>query len=124
VARPAGPDRAGNGGQAAGCVHCGMLYTFFLIDKPDALALRLEVRPQHKAYLAAQAERIAFAGPLLADDGKTMVGSLLVIDFASREDAQRWLDAEPFTRAGVYASASLYAFQNLWPQKAGFPPAA
>ena len=101
-----------------------MLFTFFLIDKPGALAQRMELRPEPKAYLGAKAEQIAFAGPLLADDGKTMVGSLLVIDFASREDAQRWLAAEPFTRAGVYASTAIYPFQNLWPQKAGFPPTA
>jgi uncharacterized protein YciI len=100
-----------------------MLFTFFLLDKPGALAQRLEMRPEHKAYLGAKAEQIAFAGPLLADDGKTMVGSLLVIDFPSRDEAQRWIAAEPFTRAGVYASTAIYAFQNLWPQKAGFPTA-
>ena len=100
-----------------------MLYAFHLLDKPGALSKRLEIRPEHKAYLGAKAEQIAFAGPLLADDGKTMVGSLLVVDFPSREEAHRWLADEPFTRAGVYASTAIHAFQNLWPQKAGFPPA-
>lgn len=100
-----------------------MLYTFFLLDKPGALVLRTEIRPEHKAYLSAKADQMAFAGPLLADDGKTMVGSLLVIDFPSREEARRWLDDEPFTRAGVYASTATYAFQNRWAQKMRFPPA-
>ena len=100
-----------------------MLYAFHLLDKPGAQAQRQEIRPEHKAYLAGKADQIAFAGPLLADDGKTMVGSLLVIDFASREEAQRWLAGEPFTRAGIYAGTAIHAFQNLWPQKAGFPPA-
>lgn len=99
-----------------------MLYTFFMIDKPGATQLRQELRPAHKAYLAQFADRIAFAGPLVADDGATMIGSLLSIDFASRDDANAWLADEPFTRAGVYASTSVHAFQNLWPQKAGFPP--
>jgi uncharacterized protein len=100
-----------------------MLYTFHLLDKPDAQAQRSEIRPRHKAYLATKADQIAFAGPLVSDDGKTMVGSLLVIEFASREEAQRWLADEPFTRAGVYASTAIHAFENLWPQKVGFPPA-
>ena len=99
-----------------------MLYTFFLIDKPGASELRLQLRPAHKAYLAKVADRIAFAGPLLADDETSMIGSLLSIDFASRDDAHAWLTNEPFTRGGVYASSSVHAFQNLWPQKAGFPP--
>lgn len=101
-----------------------MIYIFTLMDKPDGLPLRLRVRPEHKAYLAAVADRIAFAGPLTADDGKTMLGSVLAIDFESREAAHAWLAGEPFTLAGLYASTSVHAFVNLWPQKAGFAPAA
>jgi uncharacterized protein YciI len=97
-----------------------MLYTFVLIDKPDLAALRGSVRPEHKAYLAQAADRIAFAGPLLADDGHTMTGSLLVIDFADRGAALAWLQDEPFTRAGLYATTQVHAFRNLWPQRAGF----
>lgn len=98
-----------------------MIYIFSLIDKPDSGALRQRVRPEHKAYLAAMADRIAFAGPLVTDDGQTMLGSLLAIDFESRDAAHAWLADEPFTRAGLYASTSIHAFVNLWPQKAGFP---
>jgi uncharacterized protein len=100
-----------------------MLYTFVLLDKPQAAELRQRVRPEHKAYLGAVGDRIAFAGPLTTDDGQAMIGSLLVIEFASREAAQAWLANEPFTRAGLYASAAVHAFVNLWPQRAGFPPA-
>ncbi len=100
-----------------------MVYVFRLLDRPDGAALRQRVRPDHKAYLAQAAERIAFAGPLTLDDGSTMIGSLIAIDFPSREAALAWLDAEPFTRAGLYADVKVDAFVNLWPQQAGFPPA-
>jgi uncharacterized protein YciI len=99
-----------------------MIYTFLLLDKPGAAALRERVRPEHKAYLAAAAARIAFAGPLTHDDGETMLGSLLAIDFESRDAAHRWLADEPFHRAGLYASTTVHAFVNLWPQRAGWPP--
>lgn len=99
-----------------------MLFAYILIDKPDSGALRQRVRPEHKAYLAAVADRIAFAGPFTHDDGQTMLGSLLVIDFPNREAAHAWMAEEPFTRAGLYASTTVHAFSNLWPQKAGFPP--
>jgi uncharacterized protein YciI len=101
-----------------------MLYAFHLLDRSDATHVRTQLRPQHKEYLARVADRIAFAGPLLGDDGKTMIGSLLVIDFPDRESALRWQADEPFLRAGLYAASSVFAFSNLWPQKAGFPPAA
>ena len=97
-----------------------MLYAFMLTDRPDSTALRARVRPEHKAYLAQVAGQIAFAGPLTGDDGLTMLGSLLVIDFADRAAALAWLAQEPFTRAGLYGESRVMAFRNLWPQRAGF----
>jgi uncharacterized protein YciI len=102
-----------------------MLYVLMMIDRRDAESLRDRVRPEHKAYLAGVADRIAFAGPLLADDHRAMAGSLLVIDFADRDAALEWLRDEPFTRAGLYATTQIHPFRNLWPQRTGFPdPAA
>jgi len=100
-----------------------MVFVFHLVDRPGSAELRARVRPEHKAYLAQVADRIAFAGPLLADDGTTMQGSLLAIDFADRAAALAWLHEEPFTRAGLYAESRVHAFRNLWPQKTGFPEA-
>ena len=93
-----------------------------MLDRPHAAELRAKVRPEHKAYLGLQAERIAFAGPLVDDEGKDMHGSFLAIDFPNRAAATAWLKEEPFYRAGLYASVQIHAFINLWPQKAGFPP--
>jgi uncharacterized protein YciI len=99
-----------------------LIFTFILIDKPGMSELRQRMRPEHKAYLAEVADRIAFAGPFTHDDGTTMLGSLLAIAFASRDAAHQWLAQEPFTRAGLYSSVTVHAFVNLWPQRAGFPP--
>jgi uncharacterized protein YciI len=101
-----------------------MIFVLRLIDKPDTAALRERVRPEHKTYLARVADRIAFAGPLVRDDGVTMIGSLLAIHFDSRDAVHAWLADEPFTRAGLYASTQIDAFVNLWPQRAGFAPQA
>lgn len=101
-----------------------VIHVFMLFDGPDKAALRLQTRPAHKAYLAQVADRIAFAGPLLdtSSDGEpVMIGSLLAVDFPSHDAAMDWLSKEPFTVAGVYARSDVRAFQNLWPQKAGFP---
>jgi len=97
-----------------------MLYAFMLIDRADAADLRARVRPEHKDYLAQVADRIAFAGPPLGDNGQTMIGSLLAIDFADRDAALTWMQDEPFTRAGLCATTQVHAFRNLWPQRVGF----
>ena len=49
-----------------------VIFTFILIDKPESAELRLRVRPEHKAYLTAVADHIAFAGPFTGDDGITI----------------------------------------------------
>ena len=101
-----------------------MLFAITLMDRPDHGDLRKSLRAEHRDYLANVADSFAFAGPLTKDDGETMIGSLLVIDFPSRDAAHAWLAGEPFTRAGLYASTAVHAFANRWPQKAGFPDVA
>ncbi|AZU59035.1 YciI family protein [Ralstonia pseudosolanacearum] len=97
-----------------------MLYTFYNIDVPGT-DLRAKLRPAHREYLAKFADRFAFAGPLLGEDGTTPVGSLLVLDFDSAEEAKAFIQAEPYTVAGLYASVSMLPFVNLWEQRTGFP---
>src|SRR5213593_3193922 len=99
-----------------------MIYTFVLLDKANARDLRRQLKAEHRNYITKVADRIAFAGRFVGDDGHTKVCSLIAVDFPSREAATAWLQDEPFTRGGLYASIQVQAFVNLWPQKAGFPP--
>jgi uncharacterized protein YciI len=94
-----------------------MIFAFWLMDRPGTAALRDEVRPVHRAYLAKLADRMAFAGPLTSEDGQTTVGSLLAVDFPSRSEAEAWIQAEPFMMAGVYEQPIIHVFQNLVRQK-------
>ena len=100
-----------------------MIFAILLMDKPGTAELRMQVRPEHRAYLAKMSDRMAFAGPLTSEDGQTIVGSLLAIDFPSRADVDAWLKDEPFTKAGVYEQPMIHVFNNSWEQKVGFPPA-
>jgi len=99
-----------------------MIFAILLMDRPGSAVLRIQVRPEHRAYLGKLADQMAFAGPLTSDDGKTTVGSLLVMDFPSKVDVETWLSDEPFTKAGVYEKPVIHAFNNMWEQKVGFPP--
>ena len=99
-----------------------MIYVILLMDRPGTADLRVQVRPEHRAYLAQLADRMAFAGPLTSEDGQTTVGSLLAIDFPNRAAVDAWLKDEPFTKAGVYEAPVVHVFNNMWPQKVGFPP--
>lgn len=100
-----------------------MIFAILLMDKPGTADLRIQIRPEHRAYLAQLSDRMAFAGPLTSEDGKTTLGSLIAIDFPSRADVDAWLKDEPYTKAGVYEKPIINVFNNMWEQKVGFPPA-
>ena len=96
-----------------------MLFAIHLVDRDGAAELRARTIVEHRAYLALQAARIALAGPLLAEDHATMIGSLLVMDFDDRAAAEAWLRDEPLTRAGVYGTTTIHPFLSRWPQRVG-----
>ena len=100
-----------------------MIFAILLMDRPGTADLRVQVRPEHRAYLAQQADRMAFAGPLTSEDGKTVLGSLLALDFPDRAAVDAWLKDEPFTKAGVYEKPVIHIFNNMWAQKVRSPPA-
>jgi uncharacterized protein YciI len=97
-----------------------MLFSFYNIDRADT-DIRVTHRSAHRAYLAQFAHRFAFAGPLLGEDRITPVGSLLVLDFETAEDAASFIQEEPYTVAGLYASVNIRPFINLWAQRTGLP---
>lgn len=83
-------------------VHC--------LDAPDALPRRLEHYEAHKAYLSSAPVRILVSGPLMSDDGETMIGSLFLIDANTKAAVEAFNAADPFRRAGVWAEIRIHRF--------------
>ncbi len=92
-----------------------MPFVLECLDKPGSLDLRLANRPAHLAYVEAQAGRVLLAGPFLGDDGKP-VGSLLVMDFATREEAERFAAEDPYAKAGLFASVTIRPWVKVFPK--------
>jgi uncharacterized protein YciI len=97
-----------------------MLFALICTDKPDSLAIRMQNRPEHVAYLKSLGDGLIFAGPFLQEDGKTMCGSLVVIEAPSMEAARNIAAADPFAKIGLFASVEIRPW--LWlmnrPEKA------
>jgi uncharacterized protein len=79
-----------------------MHFVIHCLDRSDALPTRLAHYDEHKAYLAAPPLRIVVCGPLLADDGETMIGSLFVVDADDRAAVDKFHRNDPFFAAGVW----------------------
>ena len=92
-----------------------MYFVIYGIDAPGKLETRLAVRPENVAYLAAWQHKMMVAGPLMGPDG-SMAGSMLIMDFPDRAAAEKWLAESPLTKAGVYESSVIHAFEVKWPE--------
>ncbi len=76
-------------------------------DKPGALDLRMEVRETHLAYLRTAGDRLMTAGPILGEDGKTPIGSLLIIEADDLDAARAFAADDPYAKAGLLASVDI-----------------
>lgn len=74
-------------------------------DGPRGQELRKLHRPDHLAHYQplAREGRVRFAGPLL-DDGGAPCGSVLVLEFASVEEARAHAARDPYVARGVFAA--------------------
>ncbi len=93
-----------------------MAFMIYCLDKPDHLALRLENRPAHLKYLEGFTREIIIAGPLLGEDGQTMIGSLFLMDFATRAEAEAFSAGDPYRKAGVFGSVTITPWRKALPK--------
>ncbi len=89
-----------------------MLYAVICTDKLGSLALRQASRPEHLDYLQSLGTVLVLAGPFLEPVDETMNGSLIVIEAISLEAARRIAAADPFAKAGLFASVEIRPW--LW----------
>ena len=83
-----------------------MLFPLICNDKPNFLQLRLDTRTDHIAYLKGLGSDLKFAGPFLNSEGKPN-GSLVVINAADRPAAESIAAADPYAKAGLFASVDI-----------------
>lgn len=98
-----------------------MYYAIISEDVADSLARRKGARPDHIARLRALRDqgRLLTAGPHPAIDSAEpgpngFSGSLVIAEFDSLEDAERWAEADPYCAAGVYARVMVKPYKKVF----------
>ena len=71
-----------------------MLFSIVCVDKPNSVQLRMDTRPEHVEHLKAHADRLLLAGPNLAEDGTTSIGSILIFQAETAAEAKAFADAD------------------------------
>lgn len=90
-----------------------MLFAIHGIDRPGALDARLAHYEAHKAFLSdtsALGVKIVMSGPLVADDGTTMIGSLFLIEAPDRAAVEAFNAADPFKKADIWERVTITGF--------------
>lgn len=99
-----------------------MLYVIVGRDVADSLDKRARVRSEHLGRLEAlcHAGRLLTAGPLPAIDSPDpgpagFVGSLVVAEFPSLDEAVAWAEADPYIHSGAWHSAEVHPYKAVLP---------
>ena len=85
-----------------------MQYLITAHDGPDMLEKRMEVRPRHLENMerVKKAGSVVCAGGILDEAGR-LVGSALVLDFASRDLLDTYLASEPYIVEKVWETVTV-----------------
>lgn len=99
-----------------------MLYAFICEDVEDSTEKRKLARPEHLARLKLLQDqgKLILAGPFPSIDSPDpgpagFSGSLIVAEFESLTEAQKWADVEPFLKNGAYKNIIVKPFKQTLP---------
>jgi uncharacterized protein YciI len=87
-----------------------MLFCLHIQDKPDRVETRKQFVDEHRAYQKDCGVDVTLSGPLLAEDGGTMIGSIFFIEAPDRAGVDKFIANDPFTRNNVWGESVLTRF--------------
>jgi len=76
-------------------------------DKPGHTEVRQQNRPTHLEYIGQHKAHVVVAGPLLAADEATPVGSLFILEYPDRAAAEAFAKDDPYAKAGLFARTAI-----------------
>lgn len=91
-----------------------MPYAILTTDKPNSAELRARVRDTHIEYLTANMHKLLAAGALINDDGSGGHGGILIVDTDDRKDAEAFIAADPFAKAGLFEKVTVTRWRKAY----------
>lgn len=88
-----------------------MRYALICTDKADHLEVRKANRDAHLDHIRASGV-VEMAGPFLNEAGE-MSGSLVILDVASKAEAEAWAAADPYAKAGLFAKVRIEEWKKV-----------
>ncbi len=89
-----------------------MQYLINAYDGENQLEKRMEVRPKHLENMERLGKHVVFAGGRLNNEKKP-VGSVMVMEFDSKEELDEYLKTEPYIEAKVWDRVDVEPFNAV-----------
>ena len=83
-----------------------MLFALVALDRPNSVERRMAIRPEHLKHLDALGDKLILAGPFL-NEKEEGVGSIVVIEAASLDEAHEMFNRDPFVRENLFDQISI-----------------
>ena len=90
-----------------------MLYLVLCKDFPKSSQLRASTRAERLKYL--DSFKFRYAGPFMSDTTEEMIGSLIVLDANSLEEAKQFAANDPYNQAGLFETVEIKPFKQVIP---------
>jgi uncharacterized protein YciI len=89
-------------------------FLIYAIDFDGMNEQREALREAHRAHLRAQGSKLLASGALLAEDSRTVIGGMSLLDTDSLEEAERFARDDPYARAGIRKAAQVVRRRQRW----------
>jgi uncharacterized protein len=93
-----------------------MLFFIHCIDKPDHTHVRKATREAHLAYLDEFKDSFFAVGPTLSEDGETMTGSVILMDFSDRKACISFTENDPYNKAELFENVVVHRWKKVLPK--------
>lgn len=90
-----------------------MLFVIHATDNKSGIQTRAKFYRDHRTHLdhaGKEGVHILTAGPLVADDGETPIGSLFIVEAKDRAAVERFCRVDPYEVNGVWEAVEIHAF--------------
>lgn len=91
-----------------------MPYLIETFDKPGQQQLRRDTRDEHLRFLEANKALLLACGAKLADDGSDLGGGLYVVDLDTRDEAERFIADDPFSRVDLFERITITRWRKAY----------
>jgi uncharacterized protein YciI len=92
-----------------------MLFVIHAMDKKDAINTRAKHYKAHRQHLDDSEKykvHIVTAGPVVADDGETPIGSLFIVEARDRNSVNAFTNSDPYMANGVWEDIEVHAYNR------------